>query len=135
MANEQNLKVPTSSQAREYGRKGGIASAKSKRDKRTMRETLAMLLELQLKDKNGKPVKSNITGDELSIKEAILTKTIAQALKGDQRSASTIIDLMGERTIKNEVTGKDGEPLIQRQLSSKEAQTLLTDLQKGNAEI
>lgn len=92
--------------------KAGIKSGQVRRDKRTMRETLAMLLELQLKDKNGNPVKSNFTGDDLSIKEAILTKTIAQALKGDQRSASTIIDLMGERTIKNELTGKDGKDLF-----------------------
>ncbi len=44
MANEQNLKVPTSEEAREYGRRGGIASGEARREKATMKKTLEMLL-------------------------------------------------------------------------------------------
>lgn len=43
--NEQNLKTPSPSEAREYGRKGGIASGKARRRRKTLREELLLLLE------------------------------------------------------------------------------------------
>lgn len=42
MANEQNLKPPTTKEARERGRKGGIASGKARREKRTFRELMEL---------------------------------------------------------------------------------------------
>ena len=51
MANEQNLKPITSeSMARELGRKGGLAKAKSMAKKRTMREIAEMVATMELKD-------------------------------------------------------------------------------------
>lgn len=117
MAGENNL-IPTNlrtkEEQREITRKGGIASGKARRDKRTMRETLAMLLEMQMKDKSGKPATSPITGKPVSIKEAIVTKTISKAVTGDQKAVDTIISLLGEKIVKTEVTGKDGKDLISK---------------------
>lgn len=45
MPNEKNLRVPTSEEAREIGRKGGKASAKSRREKRTIQQILNTVLE------------------------------------------------------------------------------------------
>ena len=42
VANEQNLRVPTSEEAREIGRKGGIRSGEVRREKATMKKTLEM---------------------------------------------------------------------------------------------
>ena len=44
--NEQNLIIPTSSQAREYGSKGGKASAASKKRKKSMKQVMDMLLQM-----------------------------------------------------------------------------------------
>lgn len=42
MANEQNLKILSPREARENGRKGGIASGKARREKRTLRELMEL---------------------------------------------------------------------------------------------
>ena len=44
MANEQNLRVPTSSEARENGKKGGKASGAARRAAKTYREAAKILL-------------------------------------------------------------------------------------------
>ena len=43
--NTQNLKVPTSEEAREYGRLGGIASGEARRKKATMLSVLEKTLD------------------------------------------------------------------------------------------
>ena len=50
MANEKNLRTPTTNEAREIGRKGGIASGKARREKKTIQKILADLLDGQIKD-------------------------------------------------------------------------------------
>ena len=56
MANEKNLKpVRSESEAREKGKKGGIASGKARLAKKTAREYAIAALEGVIKDKDGKP--------------------------------------------------------------------------------
>lgn len=53
MANEQNLKPFTtrsSEEARELGRKGGIASGEARREKKSLREKAKLLMSLSIKD-------------------------------------------------------------------------------------
>ena len=50
MANEKNLRTPTTNEAREIGRKGGIASGQSRREKKTIQKILADLLDSEIKD-------------------------------------------------------------------------------------
>lgn len=50
VAGIDNLKVPTSEEAREYGRLGGIASGKARREKATLKKTLETLLEMTNKE-------------------------------------------------------------------------------------
>lgn len=47
MANIQNLRTPTAEQAREIGRKGGLASAEARRRKKSLKEGLIALLETE----------------------------------------------------------------------------------------
>lgn len=44
-ANVQNLRVPSSEEAREIGRKGGIASGEARRNKKLLRDCIDYLLE------------------------------------------------------------------------------------------
>ena len=50
MAGIDNLRVPTSEEAREIGRKGGLASAESKRKKKSLREKAKLLMSLSIQD-------------------------------------------------------------------------------------
>ncbi len=50
MANEKNLKVPSPSEAREYGSKGGKASGEARRRRKSMRECMNLLLKTECFD-------------------------------------------------------------------------------------
>lgn len=50
MANEKNLRVPTSSEARRNGKKGGIASGIARREKKTVQKILNDFLSTAAKD-------------------------------------------------------------------------------------
>lgn len=83
MANEQNLKVPTSEEAREYGRRGGIASGEARREKATMKKTLEMLLD----EKNNKGK---------TYRELTTLGLIKGAVDGKAENYKTIVQLLGE---------------------------------------
>jgi len=85
VANIQNLKVPTSEEARENGRKGGIASGKARREKRTMAEILNLLLSEKAGTSN------------MNCKEAIVLRAIQQAIKGDAKARDFVRDTIGEK--------------------------------------
>jgi hypothetical protein len=106
MANEQNLKTPSPSEARSRGRKGGIASGKARREKKLFRETLETLLSMPMKD--GKDVSiddiksfASIKGQNISVQEAILIAQIQKAMKGDTRAAEYVRDSIGEKPTEN----------------------------------
>lgn len=50
MANDKNLRTPTTNEAREIGRKGGIASGQARREKKTIQKILSDLLDSEIKD-------------------------------------------------------------------------------------
>ena len=48
MAGADKLKVPTSEEARKYGRKGGIASGKARREKADLKKKVNQILEMDV---------------------------------------------------------------------------------------
>lgn len=108
MANEENLRpVRTENEARELGRKGGIASGEARRAKKTMREMLDYLLEKEIENKK--------TGEKVTCQEAMLSAMIKKAIGGDVKACQFVRDTSGEVPLtKTEVTGKNGMPLIQK---------------------
>lgn len=98
MSNKDNLKVPTSAEAREYGRRGGIASGKKRREAKTMKAMLDYLLEKKVTSKDGKKATSL---------EAMMSSIVAKAIKGDVRAAQFVRDTIGEvptQTVNNNNT-------------------------------
>lgn len=79
MANNQNLKTPTSEQAREYGRKGGLKRAENEKKRKTLREELLALLE------------TNQYQEKMSL------ALIKQALDGNTKAFEVIRDSIGEK--------------------------------------
>ena len=83
MANEQNLRTPTTEEAREIGRKGGIASAKARAKRKQFKEDLILALEAI---KDGKTVQEHGVA-------AIINKFMA----GDMQAFTIVRDTVGEK--------------------------------------
>lgn len=94
MANEQNLRAPTTAEARERGRKGGKASAAKRAERKTFREGLLLLLNEPLKDKSG-----NITDN--TTQDAIIAALVKRAANGDTRAFEMIRDTIGEKPVQD----------------------------------
>jgi hypothetical protein len=90
MANEQNLKPLTTKKAREIGSKGGKASVEARRKKKDLRLAIEILLETDIKGKNGE-IKSGA--------EAIAIAQFQKALKGDTRAFEVLRDTAGQKPI------------------------------------
>ena len=102
MPNEQNLRVPTSSEARENGRKGGIASGEARRAKKSLREAMQILMEADLTGKDGK----TMTGTE-----AMAARAFQAALKGDWKAWELVRDTAGQKPV-DRVMVADVEPSV-----------------------
>ena len=90
MPNKQNLRVPTSSEARENGKKGGIASGEARRAKKSLREAMQILMDADLTGKDGK----TMTGTE-----AMAAKAFQAALKGDWKAWELVRDTSGQKPV------------------------------------
>ena len=103
MANEENLKPPTStSEARNRGKKGGIKSGKKRKERKAMKETAEMILGLTLKDGTVTDLEdiqsmAAANGKNITVQDAIVLKQAQKALKGDIRAAEFIRDTSGNR--------------------------------------
>ena len=101
VANEQNL-IPASerskSEARENGRKGGIASGAARRRKKSMREAADLFLSLPVSDKRTQSRFSclGIEADDMDNQMAVIVGLTGAASAGDARAAKILIELLGE---------------------------------------
>lgn len=86
MANNENLKKLSTSEARERGSKGGKASGKARRKKKELK----MLLELAL----SQPAAKNRNEDNWT---AITAALIKKALTGDTKAYEVIRDTLGQK--------------------------------------
>lgn len=80
--NEQNLRVPTSEEAREIGRLGGIASGQARRQRRRLRECLEECLSMT----------TELDGEEVTNAEAIAASMVREARNGNVRAFCEIRD-------------------------------------------
>ena len=103
MANEQNL-IPgnkrSQREARENGRKGGIASGKKRRHQRDLREAVKALQSVVVPVKGG--------GDGLTYAEAIARAVGVKAAQGDLKAAALYWEWMYGKQAKVDVTSSDG---------------------------
>ena len=102
MAGIDNLKTPSTAEARERGSMGGIASGKARRERKAMKETLETLLSMPLK--NGQEADLDeiqslaaTKGKNISVQEAIMLAQIQKAMKGDTKAAEYVRDTIGQK--------------------------------------
>ena len=89
MANKENLRVPTSSEGRMNGKKGGIASGESRHRRKLLRECLDELLAREY-TADGR----TITGGE-----ALAAALMKKAMKGDVKAFEALRDTAGEKPV------------------------------------
>ena len=86
MANEQNLRPGEYKLSQEEAKRGGIASGKARRERKTLAETLRLVLEEKISE-----------GSELSKREAIVAKVVKRLYdEGDIRDLKILADVLGE---------------------------------------
>lgn len=110
MANEQNLKTPTSKQARELGRKGGQASAKKRKERKQMQEVAKIVLDMPIEPGEVTDLEGITFEDypdvNLTVGELAVLAVAKKARKGDVAALIFLRDTAGEKPIeKVEVSG------------------------------
>ncbi|MEE1085810.1 MAG: hypothetical protein U0L05_01360 [Schaedlerella sp.] len=97
MANYENLKRLTPSEAREYGRMGGKKSGEVRRRKADFRKTLNMLLTAEIDNEEWKPVLEAL-GLECTLESALNMAMIKEGLAGNVKAYEAIAKYAGQGT-------------------------------------
>ena len=113
--------IPQSERAkdeqREIAKMGGIASGKARREKKAMKDTLAALLSMPLRNGKGADLDTiknlaAVKGKNITVQEAIMLAQIQKAMKGDTRAAEFIRDSSGNKLKDSvEVSGAVNNPV------------------------
>lgn len=113
MANEQNLRKLTTSQAREIGKLGGKASAAAKAKKRTMREVAEMVATMELKDpKMLAALHAAGFKDPITNEDAAFFGLLRKAQTGDPSALKLLAEMRGQYSTRVEVEPVQPKPLI-----------------------
>lgn len=92
MAGADNLKVPTSDEARKYGKKGGVASGVARRKKANLKKAFETILQAEVASPNVKKQLEELGFD--STNEMALAMVMMQkAMKGNVRAFEQISKL------------------------------------------
>ena len=96
MANSENIKpVRTKSEARERGRNGGRASGKSRRRKAAFRDTLNLLLTLDIDDDEWAPLLRSL-GLDCTLETALNMAMIKAGLAGNVKAYEAVAKYAGQ---------------------------------------
>ena len=87
MANMENLRTPSSKEARKNGKKGGIKSAEIRRERKLLKELLEEVLDTPTKTGNF----------AIDITNALVKK----AKKGNVKAYEVIRDTLGQKPVEN----------------------------------
>lgn len=84
-------------EAREMGRRGGIASGAARRRRRALKDAADMYLSLPVTDKRSlnKLLRAGLDADDIDVQMLIIAAMVQRALDGDVRAASLLFDLVG----------------------------------------
>lgn len=118
MANEQNLKVPSSEEARELGRKGGIASGKARRRKADLKRAFNTILKADVANENiSKQLEA--LGFEATNEMALAMVMMQKAMKGNVKAFEQIARLVAIDTKDSLDRKEQRERIVSIQLENK----------------
>ncbi len=107
-SNAKNLKPPSTSEARERGKKGGQKSGEIRAQRKLLRDELISLLQLEITDSE--------TNKKVLTQVAISTALIKEALSGDVKAFVAIRDTIGEKPATVVSVGDDNKQLLKEYL-------------------
>lgn len=114
MANPENLRTPTSSEAREIGRKGGIASGEARRKKKSCAEIAMRVINSELNAETRAKVEK-VTGplgdDEDTLYAAALAQVVTKAVKGDLKAFRELQNVVDRAQGASAVQERKDDPL------------------------
>lgn len=107
MAGEDNL-IPmnqrTQEEARELGRKGGIASGIARKEKKRMKDTINSILQMTLNpgtEADLDQIKSftELKGKNLTVEQALILQQVQKAKNGDLQALTFLRDTSGQKPV------------------------------------
>ena len=114
MANEQNLRPSEYKLSQEEAKRGGIASGKARRERKTLADTLRVVLEERANDAG------------LTRREAIVAKVVKRLYDdGDIRDLKILADVLGESVQTIDLKGV--APIVARDAEDAAAMQALLD--------
>lgn len=111
LANEKNL-IPYSerseNEARENGRKGGIASGESRRKRKLLKDSMNALLELPVLSKKeyNALIKMGIDKEDIDNSQLIVLALFNRAKSGDVAAIKELRNLIGEDSAEDKSAGQ-----------------------------
>ena len=105
MPNEQNLvPIQSTEEARERGRKGGIASGVSRRRKRGLREAADLYLSMPVANRRkwNAIAKEGIEPEDIDNQMAMIIGLTQAAIGGDAKAAKLLFELVGDQSGEND---------------------------------
>ena len=128
--NLRDIRTRTTEEVREIGRKGGIASGKARRERKSFREIVQRINEMEAPSKVLERLKeAGINEEDATYQTAVVLKMFHEAMNGDVSAFKALVKIAGEAIERHEVTGRDGEPLqVDRELSMVEIRAKLKEL-------
>ena len=139
MANEQNL-VPfgerSEREARELGQKGGIASGKARRRKKSMKQKMQLLLSLPAADNDQAELSAMGVDPEDMDNEMVLVKALfLAAAEGDTKAFDRIQDVLGRTVAREEIGLKKQEAKKRNAPSNGKLEELISGLQEEQDDL
>ncbi|MEF2572154.1 MAG: stress-induced protein [Streptococcus salivarius] len=125
MANEQNLRVPSSEEARELGRKGGIASGKARRRKADLKRAFNTILKADVANENiSKQLEA--LGFEATNEMALAMVMMQKAMKGSVKAFEQIARLVAIDTKDSLDRKEQRERIISIQLENDKKRSVIS---------
>lgn len=139
MANEKNL-VPQAerspSEAREMGRKGGIASGAARRRKKSMKQKMQLLLSLPAADNDQAELSAMGVDPEDMDNEMVLVKALfLAAAEGDTKAFDRVQDVLGRTVAREELAFKRQEAKKRNTPSNGKLEELISGLQEEQDDL
>lgn len=110
--NIENLRTPSTEEARKIGSKGGKASGEARKQRKTFKDVFTSLLECDVSKDALEPLQGVIKseyGDKITADQAMALAQIVKAVNGDTKAFEVIRDTIGEKpTDKTELSGDMG---------------------------
>lgn len=104
--NNENLRPLSTSEAREIGKKGGIASGKARRAKKSIYQLADAMLNAKLDDKKVRAVKQisgeAIDDEDMTVNAMILAGQVKSAMGGNVKAFQTLVEYQNKSNIDEE---------------------------------